>query len=99
MKVIQMDIKETIERMKNEILADMASGIVSVSCCSFAELHNYVDANCYGGFCDDDYLKKLWAFDGAFSDDGCPAEVYEYINNAQLAIDAWLHHRNTDMHN
>ena len=84
------NLQATIARMKSEILADIASGKVPASVSSFSELHDYVDANEYGGFCDDDYLTKLWAFYGALSDDGCPAEVYEFTNAAQNAIETWL---------
>jgi hypothetical protein len=35
--------------MQNEIAADMKSGIVPETVASFSELHDYVDANCYGG--------------------------------------------------
>jgi len=87
---MQTKLLDVIERMKAEIQADIVAGIVPATVSSFSELHDYVDANCYGGFCDDDYLSSLWGFYGAMSDDGCPAEVYEFINAAQLAIDAWL---------
>lgn len=83
-------LKQTIIRIKSEILADIENGIIPETCASFSELHDYVDANCYGGFCDDNYLSKIWAFYGAHSDDGCPAEVYDFINNAQMAINTWL---------
>lgn len=86
-------LEQTVERMKSEILADMRAGRVPETCHSFSELHDYVDANCYGGFCNDDFLSELWGFYGASSDDGCPAEVYEFTNNAQLAVDEWLRAR------
>lgn len=38
-----------IKRMKAEILSDMRSGTLPVSVCSFSDLHDYVNANCYGG--------------------------------------------------
>ena len=37
------------EKMKCEILADMQAGVVPASVKNFSELHDYVDANCYGG--------------------------------------------------
>jgi hypothetical protein len=44
--------EEILNRMKAEIIADMSSGVVPNNVRSFSELHDYVDANCYGGFCD-----------------------------------------------
>ena len=43
-----------LQRMIAELCEDIASGLVPSTVSSFAELHDYVDANCYGGFCDDD---------------------------------------------
>lgn len=37
------------ERIKAEILEDVKNGIVPATVKSFSELHDYVDANCYGG--------------------------------------------------
>lgn len=44
-------IRKAIARSKREILKDVADGIVPVSVRSFSELHDYIDANCYGGLC------------------------------------------------
>jgi hypothetical protein len=41
--------RELAERMKADIVADVKAGIVPATVASFSELHNYVDANCYGG--------------------------------------------------
>ena len=41
--------EQLAEKMKIEILADIQAGIVPVSVKDFSELHDYVDANCYGG--------------------------------------------------
>lgn len=45
---------ELAERMKAEILQDVKAGIVPSTVSEFAELHDFVDANCYGG------LKAYW---------------------------------------
>lgn len=63
-----------VERMKREILVDVRKGVVPVTCASFSELHNHVDANCYGGFCEG-------GFDTSQTDS---------INTAQNAIDLWM---------
>lgn len=44
---------EIIERAKAEIIDDILNGILPVMPTSFQELHEHVDANCYGGFCED----------------------------------------------
>lgn len=52
-------LDETIQRMKTEILDDVRSGSVPKDVKSFSELHDYVDANCYGGFCEDSLLSSM----------------------------------------
>lgn len=63
-----------VERMKREILVDVRKGVVPVTCASFSALHDYVDANCYGGFCEE-------GFDPNQTDD---------VNTAQNAVDLWI---------
>jgi len=41
--------EQLAEQMKAEIRTDVAAGTVPATVSSFAELHDYVDANCYGG--------------------------------------------------
>lgn len=45
-------VTEAIARGKAEILADIAAGRVPADVTSFAALHDYVDANEYGGLCE-----------------------------------------------
>ena len=68
------DPEQTIERAKAEILADVASGTVPRTCASFSELHDYVDANGYGG-----------AFERPF-DNGDT----DFWNAVQDAVDSWI---------
>lgn len=51
----KQEFAERGTRAEKEILSDMQKGIVSINCDSFSELHDYVDANYYGGLYDDDY--------------------------------------------
>jgi len=44
---------EIIERAKAEIIEDILNGTLPVMPTSFDELHEYVDANEYGGFTED----------------------------------------------
>lgn len=63
-----------IKRAKREVLADVAAGLVPATCASFSELHDYVDANGYGG-----------AFE-----DGAPYSGWEGWSMVQDAVDTWI---------
>ena len=84
-------INETIERMKQEILEDIEAGRVPPDCPSFSSLHDYVDANCYGGFCDDDEMQMFTNnFGGISEEKGMPDALIDYLNEAQNSIDRWI---------
>lgn len=72
-----MTTEELAEAMKSEIIADVKSGIVPATVGSFSELHDYVDANCYGG------TEKLLDDVGM---DACLA----LCNPAMDKVDAWI---------
>lgn len=78
-----------VERMKEEITEDVASGRVPNFVTTFAQLHDYVDANCYGGFCNDYEFSMLSTFFGG-DGDSAPDAMVEFMNEAQTAVDAWL---------
>ena len=44
-----MNTEAAIEQGKCEILEDITHGMVPGAVCSFADLHDFVDANEYGG--------------------------------------------------
>lgn len=80
-----------IEQMKTEIVEDMGSGRVPHSVRSFSELHDFVDANCYGGFCDDKHCDSLIErFGGRDEHEGMPQGLLDLIDAAQDAVDQWL---------
>jgi hypothetical protein len=84
-------LDESIERMKQEILEDIKAGRVPADCPSFAALHDYVDANEYGGFCEGALADALIEhFGGCDKNEGMPGAMLEFLNNAQNAIDLWL---------
>ena len=84
-------LDESIERMKQEIIEDIKTGRVPVECPSFSALHDYVDANCYGGFCEDDVMQALTVhFGGINKDKGMPDALIGYLNDAQNSIDRWI---------
>ncbi len=67
-----------IERLalaKTEILVDISRGVVPHAIARFAELHDYVDANWYGGLFDIDFNA---------------VETAEIANRLQDALDHWL---------
>lgn len=84
-------IEHAIERSKAEILKDIADGIVPDTVCRFYQLHDYVDANVYGGFCDEPSQTpqggNYWWPDGLRIDEA---------NAVQDAVDAWLQERNPE---
>lgn len=84
-------LEQTVERMKREVLADVASGRVPASVASFGDLHDHVDANEYGGFCEDELAEAMIAhFGGRDADEGMPDAFISFMNDAQTAIDTWI---------
>ncbi|MDP4028388.1 MAG: hypothetical protein Q8P42_05410 [Gallionella sp.] len=84
-------LDESIEAMKKEIIEDVKSGRVPADCPSFSALHDYVDANCYGGFCEDDVMQALLEhYGGRDENEGMPDELMDYFNEAQNSIDRWI---------
>jgi len=96
-------LDETVERMKREIIHDVALGApglkpIPVDLRSFEQLHDYRDANEYGGFCDDELFEALWAH---FNAQGCPDgnndgnagmpdAMIDYMNKAQRRVSEWI---------
>lgn len=84
-------LEETITRMKREIVQDVQSGRVPSHVQSFGHLHDFVDANEYGGLCTDEVADVLIAnFGGRDKDDAMPDGMASYINDAQNAINGWI---------
>ena len=69
-----LDLQETIQRAKAEVVRDIEKGTVPDTVCSFSELHDYVDANSYGGAFEQDWDN----------------EQTDFWNAVQDAVDAWL---------
>lgn len=91
MTAIIPSLNETIEHMKQEILEDIKAGRVPADCPSFSSLHDHVDANCYGGFCNDDVMQTLVNnFCGINEEQGMPNALIGYLNDAQNSIDRWI---------
>lgn len=85
-------LEESIDQMKREITEDVLTNLVPKTCATFSELHDYVDANGYGGFCEDEYFEKMIQhFGGRDEDEGIPDGMTDYLNKAQDAINQWIH--------
>jgi len=94
MTITTPELNESIERMKQEIVEDIKAGRVPADCPSFSALHDYVDANCYGGFCEDVLLQALIEhFGGRDENEGMPDDLMDYLNNAQNSVDLWIRNR------
>lgn len=74
----QYDFEATVARVKAEVLADIEAGIVPADVGSFSQLHDFVDANCYGGA--EDYPGEEF----------CTDAFCNFWNRVQNAVDAWL---------
>lgn len=68
---------EFTERVKTEILADIESGTIPPTVKTFSDLHQFVDANCYGT---SEALVEQFGL----------APVVELINASQPALNEWL---------
>ena len=80
-----------IASMKLGIINDVQAGILPPVIKSFSDLHNYVDANEYGGFCIEEFAEPLiQLFGGRDKDDGMPDAYLAFMNEAQGIIDAWI---------
>jgi hypothetical protein len=71
-----------VERAKGEIRADIAAGRVPAAVATFAELHDHVDANGYGGAFEDDNPAPFA--------EGMVEEACDFWNRVQAELDAWL---------
>lgn len=73
-------IEAHIVKAKQQIREDVACGLLPPDVGSFAELHDYVDANLYG--LDDPADEAYWDKAGEF--------LSESVNAIQDAVDAWI---------
>ena len=85
-------LPQAIELMKREILEDVATGRVKLPITCYGDLHDHVDANCYGGFCDDstpqlDYVFGTW--DESINYEGSQARM-QFFNDCQDACNQWI---------
>ena len=78
-------IPKAVAQAKVEILRDIEEGVVPASVASFGELHDYVDANVYGGITED----APWVTpDGSLDLEWI--DITDAANEMQNRVDAWL---------
>lgn len=87
------EYQAVIDRMKREVRQSIRIGQVPATVASFSELHDYVDANEYGGACEED---AEFAY-GGLDDDANDNDREKYVeamcafwNRCQGAIDDWI---------
>lgn len=76
-----MVVERSVNKAKREILEDLSTGRFKADeITTFADLHDYVDANEYGGLCSD----SPWTDEGGL-------ETYsDEANEVQDRLDAWI---------
>ena len=80
-----------VASMKLGIINDLNVGIIPPIVKSFSDLHSYVDANEYGGFCIDTFADELIELFGGRDENERPPEAFNlFIHEAQNIIDAWI---------
>lgn len=85
------DLPATIARIKLEIMEDVRVGRIPSTVASFVQLQDFVDANEYGGFCEDQLADAMiLEFGGRDEHEGMPQGMLDFINAAQGKIDEWL---------
>lgn len=83
--------EEIVKRIQREIILDMLDERVPLTVRCFAELHDYVDANEYGGFCDEVLVEAWIAFyGGRDEDEGMPQPFMDLMNAVQEDVGKWL---------
>jgi hypothetical protein len=93
-------LETAVKRAKAEIFSDIASGIVPATIKNFAELHDYVDGNCYAGACEESTENELRGLDrwnsvfprrGSDEDEVLGSEAtLEAMNEMLTRLDQWL---------
>lgn len=76
-------VQRAIDQARCEILDDIATGRVPSDVDHFARLHDYVDANEYGGCCG-------WFYDAFIDDDDDGDRLWHHANLVMDAVDSWL---------
>lgn len=87
------EIDPFIKEMQSEVRDLAWDFVIPVDVKSFAELHDYIDANCLGGFCREDFNLPLIAALGGWDDpdNENPCQNYiDFVTGVQNGVDAWI---------
>lgn len=74
----------------DQLMADVRAGRVPLDVPDFATLHDYVDANGYGGFCDDEVAAAMIAAFGGMQGENTPEAYADFVTGIQDAMDTWI---------
>lgn len=84
-------IAYAVARAKDEIQADTAAGVVPACVRDFRTLHDYVDANEYGGMCDPALRPTIdRVFPNHASRHPDKDDTVAALNEIQEQLDTWL---------
>lgn len=84
-------LEQLIQLIKDDTVRLMGAGTIPRTVASFSELHNYCDANCLGGLCNDKIVAALVKQHGGRDlIGGMPQGMLDMINAAQDEVDKWL---------
>lgn len=85
------DLAALVLAMKRDVLEMVRDGQLPLEVKDFSQLHDYCDANCLGGLCQDKTFDALVAkFGGRGAEEGMPQGMLDFINAAQNSINAWV---------
>lgn len=79
---------EDIAAMKREVLRGMIDGTIPLSVEDFGELHDYVDADCLGGWCNDSEYDKLCDSRGKMT-----STALDYLESLYECMSEWIEER------
>lgn len=83
--------EQVLADAKQQLLMLVADARVPLDIECFAHLHDYCDANCLGGFCDDDKANEWIAAFGGFDEhESWPDEYHQFVVRVEAAVDEWI---------
>lgn len=79
-------------QIQAKILEDIDNGRIPASVNSFEVLREFVDANEYGDFYDDDFIETMINnhFNGRDEDGSMPQSYLTFMDSCQSRVDIWL---------
>jgi len=81
-----------VAKIIGEVRELLTIGKIPNTVSSFSELHDHIDANELGGFCEDAFVDPLIAYFGGRNktDEGMPDAFLQFMNECQEDVDKWL---------